>query len=166
MPALHALAHVSRFSNNVATPRLYRRTLNTDSAFKPAQHHGHVKTAQVLVRHGVNCAHPVEHSNGVTGLMIVAANGMLGLLDWLVRRQDADSNSNANSNTKSDTNSSSATVEERDDRGMRALNYFAVTSDAPNTRSMARQLISQGSVVRPGGGGRPRSAQVVAAHGA
>ncbi|GJC89861.1 hypothetical protein ColLi_12699 [Colletotrichum liriopes] len=149
MPALHALAHVSRFSNTVATPRLYRRTLNTDPAFKPAQHHalnhtatalylalcaGHVKTAQVLVRHRVNCAHPVEPSHGVTGLMTIAANGMLGLLDWLVRRQDADS--------KSDTNSSSATVDERDDMGMRALNYLAVTSDAPNIRSMVRQLIA------------------------
>ncbi|WYZ36453.1 hypothetical protein EsH8_XV_000006 [Colletotrichum jinshuiense] len=75
--------------------------------------HGHIETAKFLITQGANWSHSVPGSHGVTGLMIISANGLVPLLDWLPTRVAV---------TARDVN-------RRDDAGLAALKYAALNDD-------------------------------------
>ncbi|GKT97647.1 ankyrin unc44 [Colletotrichum tofieldiae] len=91
--------------------------------------HGHVNCARFLIQHGANWDRPLPGSRGVTGLMIIAANGLLPLLDWLLRERLLKVND---------------ALVERDDMGLGALNYVAVCQNGWVAASIAKRLMRIG----------------------
>ncbi|KAL0934671.1 ankyrin unc44 [Colletotrichum truncatum] len=46
--------------------------------------HGHIDVAKLLILQGANWSTFIEGCHGVTGLMIMVANGQLSILEWLI----------------------------------------------------------------------------------
>lgn len=86
--------------------------------------HGHLEVAKLLILCGANWAEFTEGCHGVTGLMMIVANGHLALLEWLVgngmlRRRH---------------------VEHEDNAGLTARDYLSVCGDEATAAIMAKRL--------------------------
>ncbi|KZL65826.1 ankyrin unc44 [Colletotrichum tofieldiae] len=87
--------------------------------------HGRVDCARLLVERGADWSRPLRGSHGVTGLMIMVANGLLPLFEWLLAQGLV----------------TAAAANERDDLGLAALNYASACRDGAVAESMAKSLM-------------------------
>ncbi|KAK1570211.1 uncharacterized protein LY79DRAFT_570234 [Colletotrichum navitas] len=87
--------------------------------------HGHMDCARLLIKCGADWSRPLPGSHGVTGLMIIVANGLVPLFEWLLSQGLI----------------TAAAANERDDLGLGALNYASACRDGAAAESMARSLM-------------------------
>ncbi|GJC90254.1 hypothetical protein ColLi_13092 [Colletotrichum liriopes] len=101
--------------------------------------------AKALITHGANWGRAVPDNHGVTGLMVMAGNSMLPLLDWLAVRVRSCQGQEQRDNTNG-----WGFADDRDDAGLRALDYVSLVPDGPVAAGIVRHLVGFGSDVLDG----------------